>query len=159
RIGEGVERRLVGEIDCKRTNRAPRMGGLQRIGKLMRRVARRAKGEIDVVAVRRERPHDCRAHALAAARDENPPPGSHRHQAGSAVKTRQVLWPPKPNELDRTRATLASRATFGTTSSWIDGSGMRWLMVGGITPFAMVISDTTASTAPAAVSVWPSIDL
>ena len=32
-------------------------------------------------------------------------------------------------------------------------------MVGGMRPCAMVRSDTTASTAPAAVSVWPIIDL
>ena len=32
-------------------------------------------------------------------------------------------------------------------------------MVGGMRPLAMVRSDITASTAPAAVSVWPIIDL
>ncbi len=36
---------------------------------------------------------------------------------------------------------------------------MAWLMVGGMRPLAMVRSDSTASTAPAAVSVWPIIDL
>ena len=32
-------------------------------------------------------------------------------------------------------------------------------MVGGIVPLAMVMKEITASTAPAAVSVWPIIDL
>ena len=43
--------------------------------------------------------------------------------AGSRVMTRQTFWPPKPNELEMTRVTRASRATLGTTSSGIAGSG------------------------------------
>ena len=43
--------------------------------------------------------------------------------AGSRVMTRHTFWPPKPNELERARRTRASRAWFGTTSSWIAGSG------------------------------------
>ena len=37
--------------------------------------------------------------------------------------TRQTFCPPKPNELEMARLTFASRATFGTTSSVIAGSG------------------------------------
>ena len=57
----------------------------------------------------------------AAARDENrascalmpaPPPS-----------TRQVFWPPKPKEFESTVRTGASRASLGTTSSGIAGSG------------------------------------
>ena len=44
--------------------------------------------------------------------------------AGSSATTRHMFWPPKPNELEMARCTLASRATLGTTSSWIVGSGM-----------------------------------
>ena len=44
--------------------------------------------------------------------------------AGSSATTRDTFWPPKPNELEIARRTFASRATLGTTSSWIAGSGM-----------------------------------
>src|SRR5262249_18505617 len=43
--------------------------------------------------------------------------------AGSRPSTSETFWPPKPKELDSTWVTLASRATLGTTSSGIAGSG------------------------------------
>src|SRR6185312_1382467 len=43
--------------------------------------------------------------------------------AGSRVMMRETFWPPKPKELEMTRLTRVSRATFGTTSSGIAGSG------------------------------------
>src|SRR6185436_13895255 len=45
------------------------------------------------------------------------------HQAGSRLSTSETFWPPNPNELDSARRTRASRATLGTTSSGIAGSG------------------------------------
>ena len=42
---------------------------------------------------------------------------------GSAAITSVTFWPPKPNEFEIACATRASRATFGTTSSGIAGSG------------------------------------
>ena len=65
-----------------------------------------------VVLLRR---HAGRGAALAGCHDIG--------HAGSLVITRQTFWPPKPNELEMARVTLASRATFGTTSSGIAGSG------------------------------------
>ncbi len=47
-------------------------------------------------------------------------PASH---AGSAVSTRQAFCPPNPNEFDSTADVRARRATFGTTSNGIAGSG------------------------------------
>src|SRR6185437_2881852 len=44
--------------------------------------------------------------------------------AGSRASTRQTFWPPKPNELEMARRMRLSRATLGTTSSGIAGSGM-----------------------------------
>src|SRR5262249_26888457 len=45
------------------------------------------------------------------------------HHAGSRLITRDTFWPPNPNELESAQVTRASRATFGTTSSGIAGSG------------------------------------
>ena len=45
------------------------------------------------------------------------------HQRGPA-RTRQTFWPPKPNELDTMRPTSASRATLGTQSTGMAGSGV-----------------------------------
>src|SRR5262249_2163784 len=42
---------------------------------------------------------------------------------GSRPSTSETFWPPKPNELESAWRTLASRATLGTTSSGIAGSG------------------------------------
>src|ERR1700730_10320157 len=44
-------------------------------------------------------------------------------QAGSPASTRHTFCPPKPKELEIAVLILASRATFGTTSSGIAGSG------------------------------------
>src|SRR5262249_13793800 len=57
--------------------------------------------------------------------------GSSAH-AGYRVITRHTFWPPKPKELEMVRVTRASRATFGTTSSGMAGSGTWWLIVGGM---------------------------
>ena len=72
-----------------------------------------------------------RAHAYPACGGEmamlirRSAPGSGRSTAGVRPRpmTRQTFWPPKPKELESAWRTLASRATFGTTSSGIAGSG------------------------------------
>src|SRR6266581_7208950 len=43
--------------------------------------------------------------------------------AGSRPSTSETFWPPKPKELESACRTLPSRATLGTTSSGIAGSG------------------------------------
>ena len=43
--------------------------------------------------------------------------------SGLAASTSETFWPPKPNEFEIAWRTLASRATFGTTSSGMAGSG------------------------------------
>ena len=46
-----------------------------------------------------------------------------RGHPGSRAITSETFCPPKPNELEMARRTRASRATFGTTSNGIAGSG------------------------------------
>ena len=46
-----------------------------------------------------------------------------RGHAGSRPRTSDTFCPPKPNELEMTWRTLASRAALGTTSSGMPGSG------------------------------------
>src|SRR4051794_10094445 len=48
---------------------------------------------------------------------------AHGRSGHAAPSTSVTFWPPKPNELESAWRTVASRATFGTTSSGIDGSG------------------------------------
>ena len=120
RVAEDVERALLGKIDRMRLDAAPRMGRGELVDERFGGVARRPIGEVDVVLGRDERPDDRGAEPAAAAGDEDPP----RH-FGSAPMTRQVFWPPKPKEFDSTMPTSASRASFGTTSSGIAGSGTR----------------------------------
>ena len=64
-----------------------------------------------------------RAHASAPTPARRLRSSQRCGHAGSRVTTRQTFWPPKPNELEMARLILASRATFGTTSSGIVGSG------------------------------------
>ena len=57
-----------------------------------------------------------------AVGDERECPHAPGH-VGSRPITSETFCPPKPKELDNTCRTLASRATFGTTSSGMAGSG------------------------------------
>ena len=75
------------------------------------------------MAGRRERLDDGGAEAASAAGDEHAPPAGDCHHAGSRASTSDTFWPPKPNELEIAWRMRASRATFGTTSSGIAGSG------------------------------------
>src|SRR5690606_31742271 len=83
--------------------------------------------------------------------------------AGSYDATRRntsdALVPPKPNEFDK--ATLISRFTAlcGARSIAVSTDGLSRLIVGGATPSRMASSEKIASTAPAAPSRWPTIDL
>src|SRR5690606_11011037 len=117
-----IERRPVGEVERERPHRAAGMGLFELSGERLGRLCRGPVGEVDVEAPGHERAYDRSADALGAAGDEDAPCGFAAH-AGSAAKTRQVFCPPKPKELESTRPTFASRATFGTTSSGIVGSG------------------------------------
>ena len=47
---------------------------------------------------------------------------------------RVTLCPPKPNEFESATRTGRSTATFGAQSRSQSGSGVTWLMVGGIFP-------------------------
>ncbi len=46
------------------------------------------------------------------------------------------MWPPKPNELDSATSTVRSTMWLGAQSRSHSGSGVDWLMVGGILPRA-----------------------
>ncbi len=119
--GEGRHGRLVGEIERQGPDRGSLAPGRQPGGERLRLIGRGAVGEGHVMAGRDQRADHARADALGPACHEN----MHGRQAGSAAKTRQVFCPPKPKELESTRRTSASRATFGTTSSGMFGSGSR----------------------------------
>ena len=56
------------------------------------------------------------------------------HQSANFLTARVALCPPKPNAFER--ATFTSRFTilFGAESRSHSGSGVNWLMVGGISP-------------------------
>ncbi len=84
---------------------------------------RAAIGEVDVVARRHQRPHDRGPKAPRAAGDEDAAVVDRGAHIGSAPNTRQVFWPPKPKEFDRTVVTGTSRAVV-TTSRGIAGSGI-----------------------------------
>ena len=45
-------------------------------------------------------------------------------QTGARVRISEAFWPPKPNELDITAVTRASRALLPTTLNWMVGSGI-----------------------------------
>ncbi len=94
---------------------------------------RRRRGDLDqfdlAVGNERERAHGPRRCSAGAFSQRRCRGAGH---AGSRASTSDTFWPPKPNELEMTCVTLASRATFGTTSSGMPGSGTLWLMVGGM---------------------------
>src|SRR5207253_2317853 len=71
---------------------------------------------------------------------------------------RVVLCPPKPKLLLITALTSRSTQTLGVKLRSRSGSGWWWLIVGGITPLMTTIVLITASTAPAAPSMWPVAD-
>src|SRR5438132_12159938 len=68
---------------------------------------------------------------------------------------RQVLLPPKPNELEATVFRRCSWACQGTWRSGQAGSGLSRLMVGGTACFLRASTQASASKAAAAVSRWP----
>src|SRR5690349_17486621 len=70
-----------------------------------------------------------------------------------------TLWPPKPNEFERATSTLRSTFLLGAQFRSQSGSGVIWLIVGGMTPQVAASSDTPNSSAPAPPSRWPVIDL
>ena len=71
----------------------------------------------------------------------------------------RMLCPPKPRELERTRSTSAWMATLGTLFRSQAGSGSSRLMVGGRMDSFRAFRQAMASTAPAAPSMWPVMDL
>src|SRR4051812_31051120 len=82
-----------------------------------------AKGEGNVVTRSCEVLDDGGAQSAAAAGDKDVAPGGGGAHAGSRAMISDTFCPPKPNELESACVTLASRATFGTTSSGMAGSG------------------------------------
>src|ERR1051326_967138 len=81
-------------------------------------------------------------------------------QTHGALRIASVtLCPPKPNELERATSNRRFTALFGAESRSQAGSGLNWLIVGGMTPFWSARAQIAASNAPAAPSRWPVIDL
>src|SRR5262249_41072606 len=79
--------------------------------------------------------------------------------AGSRVRISDAFWPPKPKEFDITAVAFSGRALLPPPINWIVVARASSLMVGGIRWCSRVSSENTASTAPAAEMVWPTIDL
>src|SRR3989442_7814510 len=81
-------------------------------------------------------------------------------QFHAARRTASVtLWPPNPNEFDSASSTGRFTALLGAESRSQAGSGVNWLMVGGMTPVWTTSAHSAASKAPAAPRRWPVIDL
>ena len=123
RLRQRIDRGLVGEVGLMRGEFLLRMTQLQMLEQLVGLGLRRAVGEGHVVPALGEQLHDRGAEPASAAGDQNAPQNVVGHQRGSRPMTSETFCPPKPNELDSTCVTRASRATFGTTSSGIAGSG------------------------------------
>src|SRR5207253_11212791 len=81
------------------------------------------------------------------------------HQPANRRNTREPLVPPNPNELDSTTSISMSRAVCGTKSRSQPSSGSSRLMVGGATCPLIASTLKIASTAPAAPSRCPVMDL
>src|SRR5687768_7219137 len=106
RLAEDVERALLGKIDRMRVEAPRRLCGLELVQQRKGGVGRGAVGEVHVEFRRGKRPHDRGAEALAAAGDEDAAAQAAR-PLGSAPRTKQVFWPPKPKE-DRKSTRLNS---------------------------------------------------
>src|SRR5699024_5527963 len=86
--------------------------------------------------------------------------GLPRHQR--LRRARATLCPPKPKELSRTvswPSAGSARFSSRTTSRVTSGSRFSMLIVGGATRSRTAWAAKTASSAPAAPSRWPVIDL
>src|SRR6266699_1513084 len=70
-----------------------------------------------------------------------------------------TLCPPNPKEFESATSTCRFTALLGAESRSQAGSGVNWLMVGGMIPVWTTRAQTPASKAPAAPSKWPVIDL
>ena len=70
-----------------------------------------------------------------------------------------TLCPPNPKLLDSATSTWRFTALLGALSRSQAGSGVNWLIVGGITPSRIASAHTANSSAPAAPSRCPVIDL
>src|SRR6266853_1696979 len=70
-----------------------------------------------------------------------------------------TLCPPNPKEFESATSTCRFTALLGAESRSQAGSGVNWLMVGGMIPIWTTRAQMPASNAPAAPSRWPVIDL
>src|SRR5207245_11107406 len=86
--------------------------------------------------------------------------GPERRVRHAARRTASVaLCPPNPKEFESAISTARFTALLGAESRSQVGSGVNWLIVGGTMPVWTTSAQTAASTAPAAPSMWPVIDL
>src|SRR5437660_2861276 len=130
---ECVDRGAIGKIESRR--RELLIGASDR--EMLRQRGRlrgcRPVGEVHVVACACEHADDRGAEPASSAGDDHTAAlAVFRHYPGSRPITNDAFWPPNPKELESAWRTGASRATLGTTSSGIAGSGTRQLIVGGL---------------------------
>src|SRR2546429_4020871 len=95
-----------------------------------------------------------RGAALRARRPLTADPPGWAQSSGGA-RTRQPLWPPKPNELEITGPGCQGRGAPRTRSRPMAGSGVVTPKVGGIRARWMLSTTAAASRAPAAPKAWP----
>src|SRR5207244_5461142 len=98
-----------------------------------------------------------RGHAPTSRRNRAAPANENAAH-GHLRRIKEAFAPPKPNELLRV---YSSRASVGvwTTGNVASGSTFRRVDVGGSHCSLSAIRQTTVSTAPAAPSKWPLLDL
>src|SRR6266550_3032654 len=85
--------------------------------------------------------------------------GSHPKGHATFFTANVTLCPPNPNEFDSANSNCRLTALFGAESRSQAGSGVNWLIVGGMTPSRSASAQIASSNAPAAPSRWPVIDL
>src|SRR5207245_11519677 len=87
--------------------------------------------------------------------------GGHRSQLHHAARLSAsvTLCPPNPKEFESATSTCRFTALLGAESRSQAGSGVNWLIVGGMMPVWTTRAQRPASKAPAAPSRWPVIDL
>src|SRR5262245_20561865 len=122
-LDEGLDGGLVGKVERHRGEGPTQMGPLQLFEQSVGFGARRAVRESHVMTGRRKGTDDRCTQPASSTRHEDAALVCLTHARGSRPKTSETFCPPNPNEFEIACRSAASRATFGTTSSGIVGSG------------------------------------
>src|SRR5690349_9397753 len=146
----GVQVLIGGEIDARPVPFSVHLVGQPADGE---EVVRLEQGE-GIVAGEPFAPVDFRGDGVETA-----VPRAAGDHASARFSPSVTLCPPKPKLLDNATSSRRWTAWFGAALRSQAGSGVNWLMVGGTTPCLMASAQAANSSAPAAPSRWPVIDL